>query len=297
MIKLVKSRLRIVALATLVLASTLSTPAPSEAFHDEFTTSCPELTDSIYRLYKAVFLRDPDLAGFDTWVENYASGGWHLLRIAQFFTDSPEFQDRYGALDNAEFVNLIYTNVLGRAPDADGLTFWINELNNGLTRGGLLLFFSESEEYVEGTGTYYPLAGFLRSYSPTTLWDCGVADFDVLLPSPRQYWDVFIVNESGVDVRVEMFLLDANSQPIATSEIVTLPTDTYFFQWNLDASTLTPSGSQTHGVRFDVLDDQQFVHVAAVGTDRLMPSDRPGWSGLNGVEEPSLLAAFGLSSD
>ena len=56
---------------------------------------------------------------------------------------------RYGALDDAQFVNLLYANVLGRAPDAGGLAFWVGELDAARrTRGRVMLGYSESAEYV-----------------------------------------------------------------------------------------------------------------------------------------------------
>ena len=59
-----------------------------------------------------------------------------------------EFQRRYGALGNGEFVNLIYQNILGRAPDQGGYNFWKEKLDWGqMTRGQVMIGFSESEEY------------------------------------------------------------------------------------------------------------------------------------------------------
>ena len=54
----------------------------------------------------------------------------------------------YGALDNAAFVNRVYQNVLGRAPDAAGLAFWTGQLNTAqLTRGQMMLQFTVSPEH------------------------------------------------------------------------------------------------------------------------------------------------------
>jgi hypothetical protein len=70
-----------------------------------------------------------------------------LVQVADFFTASPEFQATYGALDNTAFVTLLYGNVLGRAPDAGGLAGWVGALDGGMTRGQVLVGFSESPEY------------------------------------------------------------------------------------------------------------------------------------------------------
>jgi hypothetical protein len=101
----------------------------------------------ITRLYLAYFLRIPDRDGLGFWID-YARLGWSLAMISDQFAQSAEFQARYGALDNSQFVTLIYQNVLGRAPDSEGHAFWLGELNSGArTRGMVMIGFSESPEY------------------------------------------------------------------------------------------------------------------------------------------------------
>ena len=69
------------------------------------------------------------------------------MQLADFFTASPEFAATYGALDNTAFVTLLYNNVLGRAPDPAGLSGWVGLLQGGMSRGQVLLGFSDSVEY------------------------------------------------------------------------------------------------------------------------------------------------------
>jgi hypothetical protein len=98
-----------------------------------------------YRLYQAAFNRTPDLGGVGFWL-NELDSGLTLLKMAQFFLDSPESVRNYGTLDNTAFVTLMYANVLHRAPDADGLKFYLDGFNNGNTRAQVLQGFSESPE-------------------------------------------------------------------------------------------------------------------------------------------------------
>ena len=60
---------------------------------------------------------------------------------------SSEFRQRYGDVDNAGFVDLVYKNVMKRSPDRAGSDYWNGELSRGLRRGDLMTAFSESEEY------------------------------------------------------------------------------------------------------------------------------------------------------
>lgn len=99
------------------------------------------------RLYRAYFLREPDVGGLNFWYDKYRSAEWTFIGISQFFATSPEFKARYGALTNEQFVTLIYQNVLGRAPDPSGFAFWTSELNSERrSRGQVMADFSESPE-------------------------------------------------------------------------------------------------------------------------------------------------------
>ena len=100
----------------------------------------------VVRLYSATFLRLPDYDGLLTWA-NASRSGWTLEQIADEFTTSAEFQNRYGDVSDAEFVTLLYNNVLGRDPDAGGLADWVGRLESGQSRGSILVGFSESVEY------------------------------------------------------------------------------------------------------------------------------------------------------
>ena len=52
-------------------------------------------------------------------------------------------------MSNDAFIELVYQNVLGRASDPDGKTFWLTRLNNKTkNRGDVMINFSESSENV-----------------------------------------------------------------------------------------------------------------------------------------------------
>ena len=99
-----------------------------------------------YRMYQSAFGRSPDYAGIGLWM-SAMDDGMSLKTVAQAFVGSAEFAQRYGsAPTDAEFVNLLYNNVLHRAPEPAGNTFWLGHLAAGLSRADALLAFSESAE-------------------------------------------------------------------------------------------------------------------------------------------------------
>jgi hypothetical protein len=108
----------------------------------------------VARLYDSVFGRLPDASGEAYWT-GVLEAGASLQNVANGFVGSVEFQSTYGALNNTDFVTTIYENVLHRAPDSGGLSYWTNLLNTGQgTRAQVVADFSESAEHVSNTAAH-----------------------------------------------------------------------------------------------------------------------------------------------
>lgn len=116
------------------------------------TAPATQIESAVYRVYVAYFLRAPDTTGFNHWL-NAANNGMSLSDISANFEVSDEFQARYGALSDAEFVSLVYANVLTRNAEGSGQAYWVGELNKGVSRGDVMLGFANSEEFLLATGT------------------------------------------------------------------------------------------------------------------------------------------------
>jgi alpha-tubulin suppressor-like RCC1 family protein len=99
------------------------------------------------RLYFASFGRPPDFDGLVFNARMLRDGAVTREYMATHFAGSPEFIATYGALDDVQFVTRLYANVLGRAPDPDGLAGWVAQLQGGATRGQVVLGFSDSAEF------------------------------------------------------------------------------------------------------------------------------------------------------
>lgn len=106
-----------------------------------------EVSAQVYRLYAAVFGREPDVNGHQSWVKLLASGARTLDEVVTGFVNSAEFQATYGATTDAAFVTLLYNNVLDRDPDAAGLSAWLDRLEGGTPRERVVLLFAESPEH------------------------------------------------------------------------------------------------------------------------------------------------------
>jgi len=102
----------------------------------------------LVRLYLAYFKRPPDPDGFAYW-QRQLDAGRGLINAAKKFAESPEFKRTYGSLSNADFIELVYQNVLGRPSDPTGKAYWLTRLDNKTkNRGDVMINFSESSENV-----------------------------------------------------------------------------------------------------------------------------------------------------
>lgn len=101
--------------------------------------------NSLIDLYIAFFNRVPDADGLSYWIDQLKSGKT-LDQIAQNFYSAAllySAQTGYDAkMTDADFVRVIYKNVLGRSganapPNAD-VQYWADELKNGRSKGNLI---------------------------------------------------------------------------------------------------------------------------------------------------------------
>jgi len=92
-------------------------------------------------LYNALFNRAPEKGGLDYWTGQIYSGalGFEDGSCANTMLSLPAVQAIYPvSMSNTNFVTSIYNNVFGRSPDADGLAYWVGQLNSGVSRGAVI---------------------------------------------------------------------------------------------------------------------------------------------------------------
>ena len=112
--------------------------------------SSVELSTSIGRLYTAAFGRVPDEGGLQYWIDVVNDPLVKYKDVSQNFVDSAEFSLVASPNSSSDsFTTALYQNVLGRVPDAPGLSYWTNQLNSGLQdRADVLIGFANSPENV-----------------------------------------------------------------------------------------------------------------------------------------------------
>lgn len=126
--------------------------------------------ENISRLYATMLGRDPDEQGLNAWTDAFHNGMGYA-DIAKGFAGSDEF--RAMPTSNAQFVDALYQNGLGRHAEADGLQGWTDMLNHGASRGDIAAGIAGSDEarnYQQSTSGYQfnPSVGTGFDFAPPT---------------------------------------------------------------------------------------------------------------------------------
>lgn len=117
-------------------------------FNDgEFSSDPDSVGAQVIRLYDTILDRGPDGNGLDFWIDQVEDRGTTIVAVANAFASDAAFQSATGSLSNGAFVDYIYQQALGRAPDASGRAYWAGQLDSGVSRGEFLLNLSESGEH------------------------------------------------------------------------------------------------------------------------------------------------------
>jgi hypothetical protein len=194
------------------------TRATQNQFLDQFRREIDVKAGPVIRLYIAYFLRNPEFDGYNFWLDAITEGGWTMGQVSDFFSQSQEFQNRYGSLDDAEFVSLVYQNVMGRNPDAPGFAFWTRQLENGRSRGWMMMQFTEAPSFefqnktriaVAVTEVYNEMLNRLPTLAEYNMWTFalqsngfgGITDYP-LLPFEVNPVYIHILNSNEYRARI-----------------------------------------------------------------------------------------------
>ena len=121
----------------------------------------------LVELYTAFFNRIPDADGMSFWIDEMKAGKTTNQVAEAFYNAGVNYSSLTGfssTMKNADFINVIYKNVLGRkdGADAGGLSFWETEITSGrATRGTLVTNILDSAHTFKGDKTWGWVADLL----------------------------------------------------------------------------------------------------------------------------------------
>lgn len=129
-------------------ASTSTSNAPTGTKTLHHTNGVNDVYGNVVQqLYVAYFGRPADPEGLDNFKTLLAAAGGPsdiqaldaaynsnaaVRTLIDSFGTSAESRTLYGSGDTSNFITSIYRNVLNRAPDPEGLQFWVNAVNTGV---------------------------------------------------------------------------------------------------------------------------------------------------------------------
>lgn len=99
----------------------------------------------VNRMYTVALNRKADNKGATYWTEELISGRKDGAAVAKGFVLGAEMEQR--KLNNSQYVDMLYQTFFDRNSDADGKAFWMNLLENGVSRAYVFRGFCHSQEF------------------------------------------------------------------------------------------------------------------------------------------------------
>ena len=96
-------------------------------------------------LYQQILGREADAAGLEHYVRSIASGQQTCAQACMSLFQSPEFSNAWHS--NEVFLQIAYRACMGREADADGMAYWLDTLNSGVSRSDVLSILTASDEF------------------------------------------------------------------------------------------------------------------------------------------------------
>lgn len=101
--------------------------------------------DFVSRCYEVALGREPDAAGFDSWVDQLNNGQACGAQVGYGFIFSGEYMNK--ATSDARFVKDLYAMYFGREADEAGFNYWVEQLENNISREDVFAGFANSAEF------------------------------------------------------------------------------------------------------------------------------------------------------
>ncbi len=115
-------------------------------------TQMNQIRSFVTRMYTNVLMRDPDSAGLNDWSLQLAGRIVDGCRLAQGFIGSDEFKNKN--VNNNTYVDILYKTFFNRPADSGGKKYWLNLLENGMSREYVLKGFVNSDEFQKLCDSY-----------------------------------------------------------------------------------------------------------------------------------------------
>jgi len=124
--------------------------------YDGAPFTSPDLDAFVTGFYQVVLGRTPADTEVAYWTAKLSTGESTGSDIAHGFVFSAEYNE--GSKSDTAFLTTLYQAFFDRAPDTDGMNYWLGKIAEGMDRTTLLENFLQSAEFVNLTNSYGILA-------------------------------------------------------------------------------------------------------------------------------------------
>lgn len=142
---------------------------------------------SVIRLYQTVLNTTPEQKDVQFWSEKLLNNSLTLNDAARQFIESGDFKKAHGSLTNEQFIGLMYSQGLGRAPDAATSSYWQGRLASGASsRQSMVTSLIQSDEMKNRLSAQVARVLAISTFSPLDSSKRAVTDARsrVVLTSP-----------------------------------------------------------------------------------------------------------------
>lgn len=113
----------------------------------------------VYRLYNIALIRDGDKEGLEDWIDRLDTKKESAAEVAWGFFFSDEFLNKN--YTDEQYIELLYLTMFGRESDGAGKRYWLECLENGVSREYIYRGFAESPEFTGLCGDFGVERGFV----------------------------------------------------------------------------------------------------------------------------------------
>ena len=133
-------------------------------YHPIFRQEAEQVEAFVTRLYQLCLNREPDESGMDYWMSNLLTGKKDAAQVVYGFFFSEEMKGL--KLSDEDYVERCYSVMMDRASDEGGKKYWVEHLENGVTRLYVVRGFVESNEFTGICKNYGVTRGSLKLTDP-----------------------------------------------------------------------------------------------------------------------------------
>ena len=195
----------------------------------KYTESIPKLVEGaedkvkafVKRIYTDCLGRNPEEDGVKYWSAELINGNKDGASVGAGFVFSEEYMNK--GTSKQDYVKMLYKVFMGREADEGGLKYWLDSMNNGMTREEVFKGFVDSKEYTQICSDYgiirgdYTIQGIPDPTVTNGTVTKAMTDFVERIyvkalnrdsdPEGIKYWAQEIANESKSPVEVaELFI-------------------------------------------------------------------------------------------